>query len=494
MGGYRSIGVVPVYAALKRSIESLVRIFFREVDVSGLEDVPARGGGIVVSWHPNGLIDPALILSQLPRRVVFGARDGLFKWPGLGWLMRALGTVPIYRAVDASDGSDPDARRAANRRTLAALAGEIVDGSFVALFPEGVSHDESGLVELRTGVARLYYQAREATPAGSPAPVILPVGLFYDRKDRFRSRARVAFHPPIAIPPELDVDPSPSEPEEVARERARALTLLVDRVLTEAVGATEDWATHDALERVRSLVAAERVHRSGEPLAGTSSLEQEAGAFSLVRAAYYAAREREPERIRVLRRDVEQYDRDLRNLGLADADLDRDPRLASPWLLWLILAQAVFVFLLLPPFLALGFLVNAPVAFAVRGLALLTAKLKKDAASMKVLIGVVLFPLAWLLVGVAGYRLHRRIDEELMLPDAPVLAGALLSFLSIVGGAAAYRYLRVAQETARSVRVRLTRRRRSYTVARLRKERGRLHDEIRSLLARRTTAHAVHTG
>lgn len=485
---------MPVYATLKRSIDLLVRIFFKEVDVSGLENVPENGGGIVVSWHPNGLIDPALILSQLPRRVVFGARDGLFKWPGLGWLMRALGTVPIYRAIDAEGGGKnaegggknagggEAARREANRRTLGALANEIVDGSFAALFPEGVSHDGSGLVELKTGAARLYYQAREATAPGVAMPVILPVGLFYDRKDRFRSRARVTFHPALTLPPELDVTPSAQEPEEAGRERVRALTERIETVLMDAVGATEDWATHDTLQRVRSLMVAERDRRAGAGEPGESAIETEVEAFGVIRAAYYAARERNPVHVRTLRKDVERYDKDIRNLGLADADLDRDPRLGSPWLLWLILAQFVFVFLLLPPFLVLGFLVNGPVALAVRGLAFLTAKLKKDSASMKVMIGVVLFPLAWLLVGIAGYRLHKRIDEELMVPNAPVLSGALLSFLTILGGAAAYRYVRVAQETARSVRVRLTRRRRSYTVARLRHERSRLYDELRRML------------
>lgn len=471
---------VPVYATLKRSIDMVVRIFFREVEVSGLENVPSEGGGIVVSWHPNGLIDPALILSQLPRRVVFGARDGLFKVPGLGWLMRALGTVPIYRAIDAGPDADPAARREANCRTLDALATEIRGGSFAALFPEGVSHDEPALQELKTGVARLYYQARETSPPGRP-PVILPVGLFYDRKDRFRSRAHVSFHAPIALPPALDVTPSADEPESVAKERAHVLTELVDRVLTDAVGATEDWATHAALHRVRNLLAAERLRRSSEPVETETSIEQESDEFAAVRAAYYAARAKDPAGIAALRKDVERYDKDLRNLGLADGDLDRDPPLASPWLLWLILAQFVFVFLLLPPFLVLGFVVNAPVALVIRLGGNLAAKLKKDRSSNKVLMGVVLFPLAWLAVGVAGYRLHKRLDEEFMLPDTPVLAGMLLSFLSIAGGAAAYRYVRVARETARSVRVRLTRRRRAYTVARLRKERGRLADALLAL-------------
>ena len=474
---------MPVYATLKRAIDVLVRIFFKEIDVTGLENVPAQGGGLVVSWHPNGLVDPALILSQLPRRVVFGARDGLFKWPGLGALMRALGTVPIYRAADAGPDADPEARRTANRRTLEALAREIHGGAFAALFPEGISHDEPAVAELKTGAARLYYQARETAPPGSPAPVILPVGLFYDRKDRFRSRARVAFHAPLVLPPALDVTPAADEPEVAARDRAHALTALVEQVLTEAVGATEDWATYDALQRVRSLMRAERQHRAGVPVREEASLDEAAEELARVREAYYAVRGRDPGRIGALRRSVERYDRDLRNLGLEDADLDRDPRLASPWLLWLILAQVVFVFLLLPPFLILGFVVNAPVALAVRLIALLTGKLRKDRASMKLLTGVVLYPAAWIAAGIAGYRLHRELDDALSLPDTPVLAGVLLSFLSIVGGAAAYRYLRVARETARSVRVRLTRRRRAYTVARLRKERARLHDELRSLAA-----------
>jgi 1-acyl-sn-glycerol-3-phosphate acyltransferase len=43
-------------------------------------------------------------------RVVFGARHGLFKWPVVGRLMRALGTVPIFRASDSKDADDETLR------------------------------------------------------------------------------------------------------------------------------------------------------------------------------------------------------------------------------------------------------------------------------------------------------------------------------------------------------------------------------------------------
>ena len=98
------------YRFARRVVRLLVGLFFRRVEVVGLEHVPAEGGGLITSWHPNGLIDPALILAHFPRTIVFGARHGLFKWPLLGALMRALGTVPIYRASDGA-GSDEVSRR-----------------------------------------------------------------------------------------------------------------------------------------------------------------------------------------------------------------------------------------------------------------------------------------------------------------------------------------------------------------------------------------------
>jgi 1-acyl-sn-glycerol-3-phosphate acyltransferase len=140
-----------VITALRR----LLRLFFRRIEVLGEENVPAEGGGVLIAWHPNGLLDPALILAHFPRRVVFGARHGLLQWPLFGRLLRFLGTVPIYRPQDSKRGLDPESRREANRRSLDALAEAVAQGSFAALFPEGESHDEPMLMDLRPGAARL---------------------------------------------------------------------------------------------------------------------------------------------------------------------------------------------------------------------------------------------------------------------------------------------------------------------------------------------------
>src|SRR5690606_9094147 len=101
------------YRVLVRAVRFVVRVFFGEVAVEGTANVPRERGGLLVAWHPNGLIDPALILAHFPGHIVFGARDGLLRWPILGRLFRALGTVPIYRPGDTEAMSE-EARRAAN--------------------------------------------------------------------------------------------------------------------------------------------------------------------------------------------------------------------------------------------------------------------------------------------------------------------------------------------------------------------------------------------
>ncbi|MCB9758917.1 MAG: 1-acyl-sn-glycerol-3-phosphate acyltransferase [Alphaproteobacteria bacterium] len=453
----------------------LIGAFFRRVEVVGLSNVPANGGGLLVSWHPNGMIDPALIFTFFPRQVVFGARHGLFKVPGLGQIMRAVGTVPIFRSMDAK-AMDPDARRAANQRSLDALAGQLARTSYSCLFPEGDSHDAPHPTRARSGAARLYYRARQLADGGDVPPVIVPVGLFYDDKQVFRSSALIVFHPPLPLNPELDVTPGDGEDPDAAEARVRALTAEIERVLHDVVHATDDWRLHHLMHRARKLVRAERAHRAGSHLRAPRMEERILG-FARIRSGYVARMQTHPEQVEAIKRRLEEYDEDLRALGLEDHELDEAPRLVSPWLVALLLLQVVFVFLLLPPILFIGFLVNAPVAGLLWVIAQVGSKRQKDVATAKLMVGAVLFPLAWIGAGVAvavgQWQLALAYPS---LPDTPVLAGLTTSILAFAGGAAGVRYLRVVRETARAVRVRLTRQRARVALAHLKVERAELHD------------------
>lgn len=463
-----------VVAAIRR----LLRLFFRRIEVVGAEHVPARGGGVLIAWHPNGLLDPALILAHCPRRVVFGARHGLFRWPLLGLLLRFLGTVPIYRPQDASGHADESARREANRRSLGALARAVVDGSFATLFPEGVSHDEPGVQALRPGAARLFLAARELAASEADPPVVIPVGLHYDRKNLFGSKALVEFHPPLELPPELT---EPAAGDEERRAQARELTCRFESELVEVVQATESWELHHLMHRLRKVFRAERAARSGAR-PGKSTIQERVLGLARVRHAYLALSETRPEETARLRARLTRYDRVLEALGLEDHELDERPDLASPWRGASLVAQAVGVYMLLPPLLVLGYLVNTPVAFALGALARRMGAKVKDEASLKLLLGASAFPLTWLAVSVlvawGQINLHLLYPQ---VPQAPWLAGVVTFLLCSVGGWLAVRYLRLAAETYRALRVRLTRARRRSAIARMLRERAYLYEASAAL-------------
>lgn len=462
------------YRSITRFVRFLLDRWFRGIEVTGLEHLPTEGGGILVSWHPNGLLDPALIVAHFPGHVVFGARHGLFRWPGLGAMMKATGAVPIYRAMDATGMSEAE-RRAQNARSLDALAHAVADGRFSCLFPEGDSHDHPHVLELKTGVARFYARARELTPDDNPPPVILPVGLHYADKDSFRSYALVAFHPPLRIP-ESVLAAASSDPER--------LTNVIEEELREVVHATESWELHYLMHRARKIVRAERARRSGDESTLPPTMSERTMGLQEIWAAYYAGLESHPQDVALLQARVFEYDADLRSLGLEDHELDRSPRESRPLRVLALAAQLALVFVLLPALLVFGVVVNAPAALALVATSKAFAKRRKDEATIKLLLGTVLLPASWALAGWLTYRGSEaiyRLDRS--LPDAPMTAAVIVVALGVIGGMVAMRYVRMVRETLRAMRVRLTRGQRRNALIHLLAERAEIYDELATLAA-----------
>jgi glycerol-3-phosphate O-acyltransferase / dihydroxyacetone phosphate acyltransferase len=473
----RSAGPAPPRAA-RSVVRLLLRLFFRRIEVVGSEHVPAARGGVLIAWHPNGLLDPALILAHFPRRVVFGARHGLLAWPLLGAFFRHLGTVPIYRPQDAGGPRDEAGRREANQQSVDMLARAVAEGSFAALFPEGVSHDEPRLQALRPGAARLYLRALALTPPDREPPAVIPVGLHYDRKNLFGSGALVEFHPPLEIPGSLA---KPGTDPEERRLQVEALTALFDTALTVVVQATESWQLHQLMHRLRKIFRAERAGRAGAR-PGKPTLHERVLGLARVRSGYLERRASHPkETDRVLAR-VQRYDRMLDALGLEDHELDLRADLGSPWRPAALVGQAVAVYLLLPPLLVLGYAVNYPVAWVLGAVARRLGAKVKDEGSLKLILGAGIFPLVWLvlslLVAWGEVNLHQLFPQ---VPQAPWLAGVVTFLLCAAGGWVAVRYTRLAAETYRALRVRLTRARRRRTVERLARERAAIYEAALAL-------------
>jgi hypothetical protein len=393
--------------------------------------------------------------------------------------MKALGTVPIFRATDLKD-SDDETRRKANRESLDALAQAVCDGGFAALFPEGVSHDDPFLQELKTGAARLYYRAKQLGAESGVLPVIIPVGLHYNDKTSFRSDVLVEFHAPLALPPEL-LSPIPEEDDEAFRARSSELTHLLEPVLQEVTHATESWELNHLMNRVRSLVRAERAKRVGANLKAPDMLERAMG-MARVWKAYYARLETDPDGVQALLDGVSAYDQALVAVKLEDDDLDKPRPMESKWLPLLLAVQAAVVFLVFPPVLLLGSMINAAPYFLVNLISRIASKQYKDTATIKLLTGLVLFPLTWLvaalLVGLGQIELHNTFGG---IPRAPWAAGITTFLIGAFGGALALVYFELFRRTWTSIKIRAKRLWGSAIIRQLASERAALYEAIEEM-------------
>jgi glycerol-3-phosphate O-acyltransferase/dihydroxyacetone phosphate acyltransferase len=464
--------------SILRYFRLLLRTFFRPIEITGRGNVPTDRGCLALSWHPNGIIDGAVLLSYFPRPIVVGARHGLFQWPLLGWLLQQLGAVPIYRRRDAGAGTSTADRQTANRQAIDALAQAIAKGSCSALFPEGTSHDDPHLLQLKAGAAHLFYRAVELTPEGAPLPVIIPVGLHYSHKTLFGSQLLVAFHPPLALPADLA---KPAANEETRRAQANRLTREFDRVLSEVVMATESWEVHHLMHRARKLIRAEGFARAGTRSQAPGVVDR-VRHFASIWKRYEAAMARYPKETKQLLARVARYDRLLGALRLEGFQLDSAAWVASPHrAIWLAL-EFLFVYLVLPPFLLIGVLVNLVPAFIVWGFSRLVARHYKDEATLKILVGAFVFPLTWLLVAwLVGWGEGLLADSYPRISLSPILTGVVAFVLSALGGLLALQYRQIATRTWRTLRLQLTRARRKEAIRSLLEIRSRIFDEFLEL-------------
>jgi glycerol-3-phosphate O-acyltransferase/dihydroxyacetone phosphate acyltransferase len=144
--------------------------------------VPAEGPVLLVANHNNGLMDPAFVTVAAQREVCYLAKAPLITHPYIGWLVRAVGSLPVYRVQD-------DPRLVGQNRDIFVEVHEaLAKGAAVGIFPEGTSHSGSHLTPIKTGAARIALGA--ARRIGRDFPII-PVGLVFRDRNSLRSEARV---------------------------------------------------------------------------------------------------------------------------------------------------------------------------------------------------------------------------------------------------------------------------------------------------------------
>ncbi len=134
-------------------INILLRILTRW-KVKGRENVPERGPLLVVANHLHAY-DPAVVGISLGRRVIFMAKEELFRFWPRAFYLRGLGSFPVHRGK-------------LDRKAIRQSEKVLADGLALAMFPEGSRSESTQLQSALRGSALI------ANRSGAP---ILPVGI-----------------------------------------------------------------------------------------------------------------------------------------------------------------------------------------------------------------------------------------------------------------------------------------------------------------------------
>lgn len=91
-----------LYFTVKVFFHSILSIFFKDVEVVGLQNVPRYGPVIFTGNHANQFIDGVTILCTCQRTISYLVAEKSWNRPVIGHLSWALGTVPVKRAQDSA--------------------------------------------------------------------------------------------------------------------------------------------------------------------------------------------------------------------------------------------------------------------------------------------------------------------------------------------------------------------------------------------------------
>ncbi len=340
---------------LSAILRLIVRLFFRRIEIAGEDKIPDGAGVIFAMNHPNGLVDPLLLLCFAPRPVSFLAKAPLFRYPLINIFVRGLDSIPVYRKTDAVAGT--------NQETFGRAREVLGRGGAVAIFPEGTTHSDARLKELKTGAARIALGAAAKTIA------VVPAGIYYTQKQTFRSAALIIFGSPIMVQPQAVDEP--------AYDAVDALTAEIERGLSEVTLQADSVAVLDLIAR------AERIFSSGE--AGDLAFQLDLRRRFV--AGYRYLCERDPERIAQFASRIERFE-----AGLRDAGLELDALMSSRGV---VIRSIVAVILL--PLAVVGLLIHYPVYWLIGFLARRFARDEHEMqATYKLVAGLILYPLTWI--------------------------------------------------------------------------------------------------
>ena len=306
-----------LYRLSRVAVRIGLRGYFRRVEVHGQRNIPATGPVVFAANHPHSITDALMLGHGVGRMLHFIAHSGLFRPRWKAWFLRNSGVIPVYRPTDQTGAAEK------NRVMFAACHEVLAEGGAIGIFPEGTSSEERRVQQLKTGTVRLAFGA-ETEFGWRLGVVIVPVGLNFESRRRFRSGVLVKFGRPIVVA-ELR-QAYEADPETTVRE----VTTKLQEALRREVVNIEHTEYLELVQDVQRVYKDELLCRKDLGIVGDTHFQRDQAVRREIGRALDHFCEHKPDVLWGLSRRMLRYNRKRRLLGLRDEML-REEKSPTVW-------------------------------------------------------------------------------------------------------------------------------------------------------------------
>jgi len=345
-----------------------VKSFYKNVEINGVNQLTDNTPIILCANHSNALADAVLLQYTTPRLIHPLARSGLFKNPLSGFILSIWQAVPVYRRQDTKDAT-VDNHSMFNKAYEMLAKNEIL-----MIFPEGQSHSDHQIRQIKTGVSRIALGYKEKY---NQLPLIIPVGLNFSHTTKFRSNVYMNFGKAIEINPGYKLN----EEQDV-----KALTNDIMHSMRELIIETEEA---DELSFARQL---DRFFSLRNKTIRKRSMRQKFKSHKFILSVKHSLNDIVPEKIKSIQLHLKQFNRLCLKLGINDYNLNIN---YNSKIIRRFIIKSLFVILVLLP-LGLFGLINSVIPYSLtKGAELFFARKKDQIDTVKILSATLFFSIFW---------------------------------------------------------------------------------------------------
>ncbi|MGB3800952.1 MAG: 1-acyl-sn-glycerol-3-phosphate acyltransferase [Lewinella sp.] len=187
-----------LYYLVRPVARYVLSYYYRNIDITGLANIPPDSAVILAANHPTAFIEPCLLACFQRRTLHFLARGDLYKSRLATLTLRALNILPVYRIQDGGYG-----KLTRNYDTFDQCYAALSKCKAIMILAEGRCIHEKQLRPLRKGTARIALGALDRdTTLGDV--YIVPVGVNFTAAERCRSTVMIRCGEPLRTSDYLD--------------------------------------------------------------------------------------------------------------------------------------------------------------------------------------------------------------------------------------------------------------------------------------------------